>query len=285
MKKTFFTYSRCRQNNTTKIRGDIMKTVVVTGASSGIGLAIAELFITKGYKVYNFSRHRNEASSAEYICCDVTDESAVRKAFRAVFDKEGRIDILVNNAGFGISGATEFTTLESAKKQFEVNFFGTVTCSNQVAGYMRNQGGGMIINISSLAAQLSIPFQTFYSASKAAVNSLTLALANELSPFGIKVCAVMPGDVKTGFTDAREKGSSEDGVYSEILQKSVATMEKDEQNGMSPEEIAKAVYRLSQKKNPKPLSTVGFQYKSLSALAKLLPVRAVNYIIGTIYAK
>lgn len=262
-----------------------MKTVVVTGASSGIGLAVAELFLSKGYTVYNFSRHQNESSEANYICCDVTDEKAVEDAFKAVFDKEGSIDILVNNAGFGISGATELTSLESAKKQFDVNFFGTVTCSNQVAGYMRMQGGGTIINISSLAAQLSIPFQTFYSASKAAVNSLTLALANELKPFGIKVCAVMPGDVKTGFTDAREKSAAEDSVYSEILRKSVATMEKDEQNGMSPDEIAKAVYKLSQKKNPNPLSTVGLQYKALSSLAKFLPVKAVNYIIGTIYAK
>lgn len=268
-----------------EFRGDMMKTVVVTGASSGIGLAIAELFISKGYTVYNLSRHRNENSAAKYICCDVTDEEAVKSAFRIVFDKEGTIDVLVNNAGFGISGATELTSLESAKKQFDVNFFGAVTCSNQVAEYMRNQGGGTIINISSLAAQLSIPFQTFYSASKAAVNSLTLALANELKPFGIKVCAVMPGDVKTGFTDAREKSNAENSVYSEILHKSVATMERDEQNGMSPDDIAKAVYKLSQKKNPKPLSTVGFQYKALSSLAKFLPVRTVNYIIGSIYAK
>lgn len=261
-----------------------MKVAVVTGASSGIGLAVAELFLSKGYTVYNFSRHQNEASAVSYIRCDVTDEENVRNAIKTVFEKEGRIDVLVNNAGFGISGATEFTSLESAKKQFDVNFFGTVTCSNEVVRYMRQQGEGMIINISSLAAQLSIPFQTFYSASKSAVNSLTLAMANELKPFGIKVCAVMPGDVRTGFTDAREKNPHDD-VYSAVLQKSIATMEKDEQNGMSPEDIAKAVYALSQKKNPKPLSTVGFSYKALSSLAKLLPSRAVNYIIGTIYAK
>lgn len=262
-----------------------MKTVIVTGASSGIGLAVAELFLSKGYKVYNFSRHRNEVSAVSYVKCDVTNEENVKEAIRTVYENEGGIDILVNNAGFGISGATEFTSIENAKKQFEVNFFGTVACSNEVVKYMRKQGSGMIINISSMAAQLSIPFQTFYSASKAAVNSLTFAMANELKPFGIKVCAVMPGDVKTGFTAAREKSTDGDGVYSGVLEKSIATMEKDEQNGMSPDDIAKAVYALSVKKSPKPLSTVGFQYKALSTLAKILPVRAVNYIIGTIYAK
>lgn len=262
-----------------------MKTVIVTGASSGIGLAVAELFLSKGYKVYNFSRHQNENSKVAYIKCDITDEENVKNAFKTVRDKEGKIDILVNNAGFGISGATEFTSLESAKKQFDVNFFGTVTCTNEAVKYMRQQGTGMIINMSSLAAQLSIPFQTFYSASKAAVNSLTLAMANELKPFGIRVCAVMPGDVKTGFTAAREKSAEGDDVYSGMLKKSVATMEKDEQNGMSPEDIAKAVYSLSTKKTPKPLSTVGFQYKALSSLAKILPTRTVNRIIGMIYAK
>ena len=110
-------------------------------------------------------------------------------------------------------------------------------------------------------------------------------MANELRPFGIKVCAVMPGDVKTGFTAAREKSTDGDELYSGVLQKSVSTMEHDEQNGMSPEAIAKKIYKLASAKNPKPLSTVGAQYKFLVSLAKVLPVRAVNRIIGMIYAK
>lgn len=111
----------------------------------------------------------------------------------------------MNNAGFGISGAVEFTELAEAKKQFDVNFFGCFICSKNVIKYMRLQGGGRIVNLSSLAAPLAIPFQAFYSASKAAVNSLTLALANEVRPFNIKVCAVMPGDVKTGLPRQERK--------------------------------------------------------------------------------
>ena len=262
-----------------------MKTVIVTGGSSGIGLAAAKMFLENGYDVYEFSRRDTDGIEIKHITCDVTDEDSVKNAFAEVMKRSGKIDVLVNNAGFGISGAAEFTTLEQAKKQFDVNFFGTVACSNEAVKYMRKNGGGTIVNVSSLAAPLSIPFQAFYSASKAAVNSLTLAMANELRPFGIKVCAVMPGDVKTGFTAAREKSVDGDDLYRGVLQKSVSTMEHDEQNGMTPESIAKKIYRLAEAKNPKPLSTVGAQYKFLVSLSKVLPIRAVNKIIGMIYAK
>lgn len=262
----------------------LMKTVIVTGASSGIGLATAKLFSENGYSVYDFSRSGSQNGKINHITCDVTDEESVRNAVAEVIEKEGKIDVLVNNAGFGISGAAENTDTEKAKKQFDVNFFGTFNASKAVIPFMREKRSGMIINISSMAAPLSIPFQLFYSASKSAVNSLTLALANEVRPFGIKVCAVMPGDVKTGFTAAREK-DSDSGAYSAVLSKSVSTMEHDEENGMSPDVIAKAVFTLSQKKNPKPVSTVGLQYKTFALLSKLLPTRAVNYIIGQLYAK
>lgn len=262
-----------------------MKTVVVTGGSSGIGKAVCEVFAEKGFCVYELSRSGQAHGKISHIDCDVTDEKSVHAAFSNIVACTGKIDVLVNNAGFGISGAAEFTSVEQAKKQFEVNFFGTVACTNEVTKYMRQSGGGSIVNISSLAAELSIPFQAFYSASKSAVNSLTLAMANELKPFGITVCALMPGDVKTGFTAAREKDTSADEVYHGILKKSVATMEHDEQNGMTPERIANAVYKLATQKSPKPLSTVGAQYKLFAVLAKILPIRMVNAIVGMIYAK
>lgn len=135
-----------------------------------------------------------------------------------------------------------------------------------------------------MAAELSIPFQAFYSASKSAVNSLTLALANELRPFNISVCAFMPGDVKTAFTAQREKQERGAEVYGETIKKSIERMEKDEQNGMSPEKIADAVFALSRKKNPKPLSTTGVSYKCFAVLSKVLPMSAVNRIVGLIYS-
>lgn len=262
-----------------------MKTAVVTGASRGIGLETAKLFAQNGYRVYALSRSGTSEKQENIIPmkCDVTDEDEIRNAFRFIFEESGRMDVLVNNAGFGISGAVEFTDKKQAQKQFEVNFFGCFLCCKAAAEYMRKNGGGRIVNISSLAAELSIPFQAFYSASKAAVNSLTLALANELRPFHITVCALMPGDVKTGFTENREKEKEISGVYGETIKKSIATMEKDEQNGMSAQSIAKAVLALAERKRVKPVSTTGAQYKLIAGLSKVLPVSAVNRIVGMLY--
>lgn len=261
------------------------KVAVVTGASSGIGKECAKIFSENGYAVYSFSRHGKDAGKILNVTCDVTDEQQVESAFKTIFEKEGRIDVLVNNAGFGISGAVELTPLSQAKKQLDVNFFGCFLCCKAVCEYMRKNGGGKIINISSMAAPLSLPFQAFYSASKSAVNSLTLALANELRPFNISVCAFMPGDVKTAFTAQREKVTGGEELYGSRISRSVGQMEKDEQNGMSPEKIAKAVFALSKKKNPKPLSTTGANYKLFAFLSKVLPARTVNAIVGMIYSK
>lgn len=178
---------------------------IVTGGSNGIGKATAKALSLKGYKVYEFSRRGTDYDDIAHVTADVTDEKAVAAAVGEVLSREGRIDLLVNNAGFGISGATEFTSTEDAKRLFDADFFGTFNVIRAVVPAMRKQGGGRIINLSSVASLLSIPYQVFYSAAKASVNTLTLGLANELKPFGISVCAVMPGDVKTGFTAAREK--------------------------------------------------------------------------------
>lgn len=262
----------------------IMKIAVITGASSGIGFECAKLFSQNGYKVYALSRRGGiDTQSIVNLTCDVTDGEKVSEVFSKIYDTESRIDVLVNNAGFGISGAIEFTDESQAKKQFDVNFFGCFNCSKAVIPLMRKNGGGRIINVSSMAAPLAIPFQAFYSASKAAINSFTLALANEVRPFGITVCAIMPGDVKTSFTAVREKETAGDEVYGETIKKSIAVMEKDEQNGMSAQAIAKAVFALAKKKHVKPLSTTGIQYKLFAILAKVLPNSVINGIVGKIY--
>ena len=263
-----------------------MKIAVITGGSSGIGLATAELFAEKGFLVDALSRRGGESSgNVRHLVCDVTNEAQVHDVFADIFARHGQIDVLVNNAGFGISGAVELTDDAQAKKQFDVNFFGCFHCCKAVVPLMRRTGHGVIVNVSSMAAALSIPFQSFYSASKSAINALTLALANEVKPFGIRVCALMPGDVKTGFTAVREKSQDPDGVYGEVLQNSVAVMEHDEQNGMPPRALAKAIWRLSQQKRPRPLSTAGAQYHVFALLQKALPASLVNRIVGEIYAK
>ena len=258
------------------------KVLVLTGGSSGIGLATVKLFASKGYIVYELSRSGKTFDKVKHIDCDVTKEETVKSAINQVITEQGRIDVLINNAGFGISGPIEFTKTEDAKKQFDVNFFGSLNVVKAVTPYMRKEGKGRIIFVSSVAAVFSIPFQSFYSAAKAAMNSMALALANELRPFNISVCSLMPGDVSTGFTNSREKSIEGEDVYTR-LEKSVKTMEHDEINGMSPDKMARKLLKISRKPHVKPLYVGGGKYKFFCFLAKILPTRFFNWVVGKLY--
>lgn len=220
-----------------------------------------------------------------HLAADVTDEAAVRKAVHTVLEREGHIDIVVNCAGFGISGAVEFTELDEAKAQMEVNFFGMVNVNRAVLPVMREAKSGRIVNISSVAAVAHIPFQTFYSATKAAIDSYTCALANEVRPFGITVTAVQPGDICTGFTDARRKCAVGDAEYQGRISRSVAGMERDERKGMRPETAGRYIAKVALKRRVKPLYALGLGYKCLSVLCKILPCRLRNWVVGLLYAR
>ncbi len=261
------------------------RVAIVTGGSSGIGKCCAEILADAGYAVYELSRRAEGDEKVAHIKCDVTDGDAVSNATKRVFDAEGRIDLLVTCAGMGVSGAVEYISDDMMRCQFETNLYGTVYSARAVMPYMRKQKSGKIICMSSAAAVFSIPFQTYYSASKAAINSFVCGLRNEAKAFGIDVCCVMPGDIKTGFTAARAKQHDGNAEYGGRIDKSVAVMEKDEQNGMSPESIAKFVLKLSQKRKNRPLNTPGAQYKFLVFISKLMPSSLLYFLIGKLYIK
>jgi len=258
---------------------------IITGGTSGIGLATAQALRKAGYMVYEFSR-RPAADTPNHLSVDVTDESAVRAAVEAVFAQTGRIDLLINNAGFGISGAVEFTTSVDAHRLMEVNLFGMDNMIRAVLPHMRQAGRGRIVNISSVAGVFAIPFQAWYSISKAAVRSLTMALANEVAPYGVQVTSVLPGDIRTGFTAAREKSAEGDDAYGGRIARSVQRMEKDEQNGMTPEAAARTILRVATKKGRvKPYYTIGLSYKCLVFLDNLLPCGLVRRLLYLLYAR
>ena len=255
------------------------------GGSSGIGKYTAIELVRRGYTVYALSRHAGDAAGVRYLTADVTCDADIRAAVDTVLRECGRIDLLINNAGFGISGAIEFTDTDAAIRQFDVNFFGAVRMCRAVLPILRKQGGGRIVNIGSVAGVVAIPFQAYYSAAKSALYAYTLALANEVRPFGITAICMQPGDIRTGFTAAREKEVLGDDIYSGRISRSVAGMERDEQNGMSAEAAAKYIAKVADSRDKKPVRTIGFSYKLVCVLAKLLPVRAVNRLIGMLYAK
>lgn len=260
------------------------RVAVVTGGSSGIGRCTAEFFVQAGLTVYELSRGGEDRGGVIHLTADVTDDASVTAAMGEIIGREGRIDILVNNAGYGISGAVEFTDVAQAQRQMDVNFFGAVRATHAVLPHMRRQGSGSIVCISSVAAPVPIPFQTYYSVSKAAIDVFARALRLEVAPFGVSVCTVMLGDTKTGFTAVRSKLHEGDEVYGGRISRSVAMMEKDEQSGMPPESAARAVVNAALKKKTRPLIVVGAKYKLFVMLSRLLPSALVSKIVGKLYA-
>lgn len=257
---------------------------VVTGASKGIGLAVFRQLEDKGYDVLGLSRSRGALPEEKWIYCDITDSESVDKAFEEALERlENHIDVLILNAGMGISGALEFTPEEDYRRQIEVNVFGTTACAKRGASVMREQKKGRIIFISSLGAIFPLPFQSFYSAGKAAVNALSDALGIELKPFGVKTCTVMLNDVKTEFTVNRIKTYEGDDIYGGRIQGSVSKMEESEQKGMSPEKVAEAVYKLAVRRKMPSHKIVGIGNEFLGLLYRILPTNAMLWLLGKIY--
>ncbi len=271
--------------------------VLITGASAGIGKATAEYLMNKNFHVYGTSRKAlgniddnaaNDSQSGGFIRIiplDVTCEDSVKTAVENIISKEGRLDVLISNAGAGIAGSVEDVSLPETSLQFDTNFFGTLRVIKAVLPYMRKQGFGKIIALSSVAGVISIPYQAHYSASKFAMEGLIEALRYEIAPFGIKACLVEPGDTKTDFTKSRivAEGANAESPYHTRFTKSLARMERDEQNGASPMAVANTIYKMIQKKNPPVRSTVGFQYKLVLFLKRILPTRILEKVVGLLY--
>ncbi len=259
--------------------------IVITGGTSGIGLETAKALAAQGCTVYELSRRGAGADPrVHHLQADVTDEAQCQAAVDEIVRREGRIDVLVNNAGFGISGAIEFTDTAEAQRQFDVNFFGMVRMNKAVIPVMRRQGGGRILSMSSVAAPIAIPFQAYYSASKAAVRTYTLALYSEVKPYGIEVCAVMPGDIAIGFTAARRKNPAGDEAYGGRIARSVAVMEHDEENGIPAEKAGAFIAEKALQKKLPVMCTIGGKYKVFVFLTRLIPTKLMADLVGKIYA-
>ena len=230
--------------------------IVVTGATSGMGRDCVERLSGRGHRVYGTVYGIDmdpEWKNLPYtlIPCDITDPSSVEAFYEKVQQEENRIDVLVNCAGFGFEGSVEDTTVEEAKLQFEVNFFGTHRMIREVMPVMRKQGGGKIITISSLAAQVpSIPYSGFYSMSKKAVDGLVEALRVEGKPFGIQATSINPGDMKTDFTASRVRAAAlkPGSPHYEKAMKSIETGRKSELTSQGPEVIGHLVCKLVEAK-------------------------------------
>lgn len=264
------------------------KTAVVTGGSKGIGLATAKMLAEQGYDVYVFARTapQEEVKGVKFVKCDMTDLFNFEITVRMWFAEVGRLDLLVNNAGMGISGAADGTPQDDVNAILTLNVLAFEKCCRMMIPYLRYTKG-RLINVSSFAALTPIPFQAVYSASKAFVLNYSKAVALELKPFGVFVTAVLPGDVKTNFTSSRRKSLARSDDYGKVLAKSVEKMEKDEQNGMPPEKVAKEIVKIATMTEYDPPLTkiVGGKYKFFGFLNKIFPERWSSGIVYNTYCK
>ncbi len=263
------------------------KVVLVTGASSGIGQAIARHLATEGYRVFGTSRTSATAGAVqgvEMIELDVDNDASVARGIETVLQRAGRIDAVVNNAGWALMGAVEDTSIDEARAQMETNFFGVLRVCRAVLPVMRRQGGGHIVNISSLGGIFGMPYGGLYSAGKFAVEGLSETLRFETHRFGIRVVLVEPGDFHSQLAVKRRtaKAADTNPAYREAFAKFKANQAKDEAKAPTPEPVARLIAKILATPSPKPRYSVGMLgQRIVIPLKRFLPGRLFETILGS----
>lgn len=247
--------------------------VLVTGASSGIGAASAGLLASEGWRVFGTSRRPPTAaqSGVEWIEMDVRDEDSVRAGVALASKRAGRLDALVCSAGFGVFGSIEEVPLETARQQFDTNVFGVLSCVRAVLPDFRSRCAGRIVLVGSLAGRAPIPFQAHYSATKAAVDSLAQALRMEVEPFGVAVSLVEPGDIRTAFNDATDFTLASRSAYGARIARCEGVIRRSLEEAPGPAVVARAVLRALSSRRPRTRYPVGPDSRLVPLGRRLLP--------------
>ena len=263
------------------------KVVLITGGSSGIGKSIGEFLHHKGFVVYGTSRNPERVLNSVFplVALDVRDSNSIRLAVAKIIATTGQLDIVINNAGVGITGPLEEIPLEEMKNNFDTNFFGPIEVMKAALPQMREQKSGLIINVTSIAGYMGLPYRGIYSASKGALELITEALRMEVKSFGIQITNVAPGDFATNIASGRYhapviKGSAYEVSYG----KSLRTMDEHVDGGSNPNEMAEAVYNIIQTPNPNIHYKVGaFMQKLSIVLKRILPDKVYEKMLMNHY--
>lgn len=264
------------------------KVVLITGASSGIGKSIGVFLSNKGYKVYGTARNpKNYPNHKEFplLALDVTDQTSIRLCVSELRELEGRVDVLVNNAGMGITGALEETPLNEIDRVMDTNFKGPMRVINAVVPSMRFNKSGLIINITSVAGYMGLPYRGVYSATKSAFEMITEAYRMELKAFGIQMCALAPGDFETNIAAGRfhtkvDEKSPYHPQYRDVLKQ----MDDHVKGGKDPVAVARKVEKIINTENPKVHYVVGSPLQKFSLiLKKILPSKTYERMLMNHY--
>ena len=261
----------------------------MTGGSSGIGLATAMLLAENGYIVYSGSRNPStevrlfdNGGEIRPVTLDVRDDASIAGAAETVL-KQSDIGIIIHCAGIGIACAGEEYPAEAIDDLMQTNYTGVLRVNSYFLPHLRNRGCGMCIITGSIAGVFPIPFQSHYCASKAALDLYAGSLRMELRSFGVRICLVMPGDTQTGFTGTRKFEIKESSPYYNDCIRAVSKMEKDEIGGKPPISSANVILKLCGSRNPPARKTVGFDYKLLVFLRRILPDGVIEFLLRTVY--
>jgi NAD(P)-dependent dehydrogenase (short-subunit alcohol dehydrogenase family) len=251
---------------------------LVTGASSGIGLATAQALKRAGYRVFGTSRRAAPETSdgITMLTCDVADDASVRKMVDEVLSKAGRIDLLVNNAGVGLLGGAEESSTTQAQALFDVNVFGVLRVTNAVLPTMRRQGKGRIINLSSVQGFIPAPYFALYSSTKHAVEGYSESLDHELRPLGIRVVLVEPAYTRTSFEENLAKPDQLRDIYESARAGMNVVVQKAMEKGDAPEVVAKTVLAAATDLAPKRRYAAGKMARQVSFLRRFVPASAFD---------
>jgi NAD(P)-dependent dehydrogenase (short-subunit alcohol dehydrogenase family) len=272
------------------------KAVLITGCSTGIGRATAEHLVRSGHSVYATARRPESIEDLKNAGCktlalDVNDEASMSAAVSAVEEAEGAVGALVNNAGYSQSGALETIAMDDVRRQFETNVFGLLRMCQLVLPGMRRQGGGRIVNVSSMGGKLTFPGGGIYHATKYAVEAMSDAMRFEVRGFGIDVVVIEPGLIKTNFAEtAVGSVSHEDGPYAEFNTAVSATTAGAYEGplgrlGGGPEAVAKAIEKAITAKRPRARYPVTASARVLMTQRKLLPDRAWDAVVASSFPR
>ena len=255
-----------------------MKRVFVTGASSGIGLAIAKSLVTQGHEVWGTSRNLDRIPNMprwHAVRLDLTDPLSIEEAFNAALTEAGYFDVLINNAGAGHFGAAELLSTETIASQFQVLVFGQIQLMQVALHHMQARGEGLIINVTSLASRLPVPFMAAYNAAKAALASFTMSIQLELGNSRVYVVDLQPGDICTEFNEGVIKSTMADRRYDAKVARTWEVVERNMKKAPPPDLVARHVLKLIDADRPPPRITVGdlFQSKMAPLIFRFLPQR------------
>ncbi len=261
--------------------------VLITGGSSGIGKSVGEYLQQKGFTVFGTSRNPQNIRNSKFslVTMDVRNAESIRLGVEAVLEKAGRIDILINNAGVGITGALEELPSEEIFNNFQTNLFGPIEVMKAVLPGMRHQGKGLIVNITSIAGYMGLPFRSVYSASKGALEIITEALRMEVKPFGIQITNVAPGDFATNIASGRYHAPLlEQSPYKEVYGATLNMMDEHVDSGSNPQQMAEAIYKIILTPKPNIHYKVGaFMQKFSIVLKRILPDKTYEKLLMNHY--